>query len=290
MNINESNYFKNSCINYGDDIYLLEENQALSAQQLFPMVAGREIKTDKIVFLMCQRGNIDLKLNYHRLHIESDTVLIILPGMIIETLAVSSDVEVLTMLLSEQFTESLDLNNPYRVRLSIKRQPFQKLLAGMGPAFKNLYRMVRGIMEQPSHPYIDRVLHLLFEAYFYGIGPYLHNSESQCVSTAAELHTEQFLRLVERNFQNQYSLDWYAEQLNITPKRLSICVKNTSERTPTEWINQHRLLEADKLLRNGTLSIKEIASKLGFPNQSAFGTWFKSHTGKSPSKYVDNYS
>lgn len=153
---NDTNQFINSCISYGDDIYLLREKQAKSAQQFFPLVAGREIKTDKIVFLMCRGGSIDLRLNYHSLHIEADTVLIILPGMIIETLAVSSDVEVLSMLLSEQFTDSLDLSSSYRVRLSIMRQPFQKLLPGLGPAFKNLYEMVRGIIEQPTHPYIDR--------------------------------------------------------------------------------------------------------------------------------------
>ena len=70
--------------------------------------------------------------------------------------------------------------------------------------------------------------------------------------------------------------------MNITAKRLSICVKDTSGRAPTEWIDRHRLLEAYALLRRGRLSVKEVATQLGFPNQSAFGTWFKHHTGSSP--------
>ncbi|MCR5444053.1 MAG: helix-turn-helix domain-containing protein [Bacteroidales bacterium] len=49
-------------------------------------------------------------------------------------------------------------------------------------------------------------------------------------------------------------------------------------------MDQHRLLEADKLLRNGTLMVKEIAYALGFPNQSTLGTWFKRRTGNSPSR------
>lgn len=82
---------------------------------------------------------------------------------------------------------------------------------------------------------------------------------------------------------HQHSLDWYATQLNVSPKRLSICVKQTSGRTATEWIDRHRLHEATRLLRQGHCSVKEVAAALGFPNQSAFGTWFKRQTGTSPS-------
>ena len=76
----------------------------------------------------------------------------------------------------------------------------------------------------------------------------------------------------------------YASQMNITAKRLSICVKHTSWCTAADWIERHRLHEALRLLRVGKLTVKEIASQLGFPNQSTFGTWFKRHTGTSPSR------
>lgn len=284
MEQNDYSYFSESCLHYGDDIYLLEENRAAKAKEFFPLVKGREIMVDKVVFLLCRNGSIDLRLNHHSLHIVPDSVLIVLPGMIVETLSVSDDISVLTLLLSERFTSSLNLGSSFRTSLSIRRQPLLTMPKGLGSAFLNIYGMVCGMLQQPSHPHLGRVLHLFFEAAFYGIGPYLIDIESQRVATAAELHTEQFLHLVEQHFRQQHSLDWYARQLNITPKRLSICVKQTSGRTTTEWIDQHRLLEADKLLRSGTLTVKEIASQLGFPNQSTFGTWFKRHTGSSPSR------
>jgi len=284
MENNDYSYFSESCLHYGDDIYLLEENRAAKAKEFFPLVVGREILVDKVVFLLCRSGFIDLKLNHHSLHIVPDTALIVLPGMIVETLAVSDDVCVLTLLLSERFTSSLNLGSSFRTSLSVRRQPLLTMPKELASTFLNIYGMVRGMLQQPAHPHLDRVLHLFFEAAFYSIGPYLIDIESQRVATVAELHTEQFLHLVEQHFRQQHSLDWYARQLNITPKRLSLCVKQTSGRTTTEWIDQHRLLEADKLLRNGTLTVKEIASRLGFPSQSTFGTWFKRHTGTSPSR------
>ncbi|MCR4811332.1 MAG: AraC family transcriptional regulator [Bacteroidales bacterium] len=276
--------FSDLCLHYGDDIYLLEENQAETARKIFPFVAGREIMVDKIVLLLCRGGTIDLRLNHHNLHITPNTALIILPRMIVETLAVSEDASILTLLLSERFTKSLNLGSSVRTSLSIRRQPLLTMPQGLSSAFLNIYGMIRGMLQQPSHPHLDHVLRLLLEAAFFGIGPYLLSAESMRVASAAELHTEQFLHLVEQNFRQHHALDWYAQQLDITPKRLSICVKQTSGRNSTEWIDQHILLEADKLLRDRTLTVKEIASFLGFPNQSSFGTWFKRHTNICPSK------
>lgn len=284
MDINDYSYFSSSCLHYGDDIFLLEENRSENTHELFQLVAGREILVDKVVFLLCRAGTIDIRLNYHSLHIVPDTALVVLPGMIVETLGVSDDMSVLTIFLSERFTNSLDISKSFRASLSVRRQPLLTMPQGLVSAFLNIYGMVRGMLQNPSHPHLDRVLHLYFEAAFYSIGPYLLSAESQRITTAAELHTERFLRLVEKNYRRQHSLEWYARQLNITPKRLSICVKQTSGRTTTDWIDQHRLLEAVHLLRGGKLSVKEISFRLGFSNQSTFGTWFKRHTGASPSR------
>ncbi len=269
-----------SLCHYGDDIYLLDEGQPFG--ELMPLVSGREIMTDKIVFLMCRSGLLHIRLNYHEMSLSAGQVFIALPGMIIDTLGVSPDFRATTMLLSERFTDSLNLGSPYRTLLSIHRQPVVTLMAGMEDAMLNIVGMIRGLLTLPSHPNLGRVVHLLFESWFFGFGPYLHNAESQRVATAAELHTEQFLRLVEQHFRQQHSLDWYATQLNVSTKRLSICVKQTSGRTATEWIDRHRLHEATRLLHQGHLSVKEVAVVLGFPNQSAFGTWFKRQTGTSP--------
>lgn len=57
---------------YGDDIYLIDEEQPLV--NLMPLVAGYEIMTDKIVFLMCHSGEMHLILNYHELSLLAEVV------------------------------------------------------------------------------------------------------------------------------------------------------------------------------------------------------------------------
>ena len=80
-------------------------------------------------------------------------------------------------------------------------------------------------------------------------------------------------------------MGWYAQQLCITPKYLSEMVKQVSRRTPNEWIDYYVTLEIRVLLRNSTMSIKEISQHLNFPNQSFLGKYFKEHVGMSPSNY-----
>ena len=71
----------------------------------------------------------------------------------------------------------------------------------------------------------------------------------------------------------------------MTPKYLSLLVKNVSNRTAGEWIDNYVVLEAKALLSSSTLSIQEISDRLNFTNQSFFGKYFKQHVGISPTEY-----
>jgi AraC-like DNA-binding protein len=54
---------------------------------------------------------------------------------------------------------------------------------------------------------------------------------------------------------------------------------------PAEEIHEHRLQEAQRLLREGRLSIGEVAAACGFSSQAAFANFFRRHAGCSPSGF-----
>ena len=62
-------------------------------------------------------------------------------------------------------------------------------------------------------------------------------------------------------------------------------MKQVSRRTPNEWIDHYVTSEIRVMLKSTTMSIKEIAQTMHFPNQSFLGKYFKEHVGMSPSKY-----
>lgn len=96
---------------------------------------------------------------------------------------------------------------------------------------------------------------------------------------------DKFIRLLSENFKNERCVEWYSNEMCLTPKHLSEVVKNVSGRTAGQWITTFVLVETKTLLKNSTLSIKEIAQEMNFPNQSFLGKYFKNVTGMSPSDY-----
>ena len=52
-----------------------------------------------------------------------------------------------------------------------------------------------------------------------------------------------------------------------------------------EIIDEFLTLEIKVALQSTNLSLKEIADRYNFPDQSFFGRYFKKHTGMSPKEY-----
>ncbi len=83
---------------------------------------------------------------------------------------------------------------------------------------------------------------------------------------------------------------FYAGKLFVTPKHLSAVLKEVSDKTAGEWIDQRVILEAKVLLRSTGLNIQEISAMLNFANQSFFGKYFRHLTGMSPRDYRSKLS
>lgn len=114
---------------------------------------------------------------------------------------------------------------------------------------------------------------------------YIDSNKRQAHNTRKEEILSRFLKLVGENFQTCRTVQYYAEELCVTPKHLTTTVKEVSRRTAREWIDDFVIMEAKQLLRDSTLTIQEISDRLHFANQSFFGKYFKNLTGESPSSF-----
>jgi len=96
---------------------------------------------------------------------------------------------------------------------------------------------------------------------------------------------EKFKEILSRDFLSQRSVQYYADALHVTRKYLSEVIKNNSGKTASDWIEDIVVLESKILLQNKDVTINQISDTLNFPNQSAFGRFFKKCTGISPLEY-----
>ena len=96
---------------------------------------------------------------------------------------------------------------------------------------------------------------------------------------------DEFIRLASQHFTRERSVEWYSSEMCLTPKHLSEVVKSVSGKTAGQWITTLVMTETKRLLLETGLSIKEIALRMNFPNQSFLGKYFKNIEGLSPTDF-----
>jgi len=97
--------------------------------------------------------------------------------------------------------------------------------------------------------------------------------------------TNRFKELIFSNIKTRHLVTEYASMLNISPNHLNKTVKAITGKSPTKWIDEAILAEAKVLLCQSQLNISEIASNVGFEDQSYFTRLFKKYENLTPSEF-----
>ena len=100
---------------------------------------------------------------------------------------------------------------------------------------------------------------------------------------------DKFIQLVEQSDGRVRKVDDFARQLNVTPKYLSVLLKETMNRRPSVVIQLFTLKAIERRLRFTDMTMLEIANDLNFANASFFGKYVKEHLGMSPLEYRKKY-
>ncbi len=93
----------------------------------------------------------------------------------------------------------------------------------------------------------------------------------------------QFNVLVEINYKKERQVQFYAGQLNKSPKTVANIFSLYSKKTPLQIIQERIITEAKRLFYYTDKSVKEIANDLGFEDVAHFSKFFKNCTNQSPS-------
>lgn len=242
---------------------------------------------------LCQAGKARYTIDTHEQVVGKNDLIIVNNGQIVGDYMLSLDCRGLAIMGSSDFFQELikDFHELSRLFLFMRNNPVVHLSDEEADIFKAYFNTMQQRIILPDHHFRRQVISNLFRAMIYDVGDRIWHAENDVetkVQTRAESIFADFVYLVEQNFREQRRVAWYGEQLCITPKYLSEMVKAASGETPNEWIEKYVVLELRLLLKNTTLSVKEITKKMNFPNQSFLGKYFKEHVGVSPSDYRRN--
>lgn len=101
----------------------------------------------------------------------------------------------------------------------------------------------------------------------------------------AESTVEEFRRLIELHFHENWPLKRYADEMCISVAQLRCnCIKVTGS-PPIKLLHERILREAKRSLRFTMRSVTEIAYELGFHDSAYFSRFFRARSGIAPTEF-----
>ncbi len=98
---------------------------------------------------------------------------------------------------------------------------------------------------------------------------------------------DQIRDYVEENYDQPIGISHIADTLEYTVSHICNVFKKQTGMTINAYLTQHRLRRAVELLRNHSLRLYEICSRVGYGDYKHFVSLFKRHYGVTPSRYRD---
>lgn len=266
----------------------LDDDLLLSDQiNLAPMPRDPR-KMSFILIGLCTKGQINYRMDTEEQTVEAGDLLVVSERHIIEEYKPSEDMEGLCIMMSVDFFHEIikTVHDVSSLFVFARMRPILKLQPEEIETFKEYFQFIKQKLSDNHNHFRKDLIRTLMLAMFYDVGNVIYRVKNFNEShMSSEKVFTAFLKMVEENCRKERRVAWYAQQLQITPKYLSQAVKRVSGQAAVEWIENYVTMELRVMLKNSSLSIKEIANEMNFPNQSFLGKYFKEHTGMTPSAY-----
>ncbi len=265
-------------VNFLNDDYYIYRNEKVEPHT-------GPFKMDMTICGICLKGESKGRVDMIPFEIKAPAISIVLPGQIIEHEYCSDDFEGIYILMSERFNESLNLPDRFSNFLSVRNKPVVPLTDKQLDAMLTYCKMVQSVIKVTDNPNRMEIIRHLTIAFFYGLGYYFHKLPDGVKETRSEVLMRNFLKQVQAFHKQERKVEFYADKLCLSPKYLGTLIRQISNQTVMDWIEQSVILEAKVMLKHSNLLVYEISDELNFANPSFFSKFFKRLTGMSPQEY-----
>lgn len=247
------------------------------------------LKIDKVIQIVVLSGRMSCLVDLKSYSVQAPAMAIILPGQVLESLEYDEEFKTLTMIMSKGFTDSFNLPVSLQERLFIQTNHFHPISQEVLEVYVSCFDQIKNVIKQKDNPYRREIIKCLFSAYYYGLGYYIHNANSEnkrtVVMTYQQELCERFITLVSENYKEKREIGYYADKLCVSNKYLSSLLKQETGLTALQWIEKYVVLYAKSCLSSTSMTVQQISYELFFPSQSVFGKYFKRVEGISPKQY-----
>ena len=244
-------------------------------------------RIDSYCISLCRQGSTELRTNLEHYRVQPDSLLVLAPEVVRTWQRQSADYAAVALF----FTEAFFLQGSPTATL-LRHAPFLQagaphvlpLLAEEAATIGQLLETVRQLLAGPSAHKAAMVCHYAHILVHMVADCYERHLATHAVELSPEL-VERFKQLVREHYLQRRFVHEYADLLCVTAKHLSETVKVATGRPASAWIADLVVLESCLQLQQTTSSLTQLAEALHFSDASAFGKFFRRHTGLTPDTY-----
>ena len=256
---------------------------------VFPQSLMSSYLVDYIGLVVCTRGSYSFSVNDEKMEARAGETLFLTENVHFQIESVSADLEY--SLLFYRITPIRDIlgNTVMMMRLyaTLNPRPFIVLATGEEYALADYTQLLPSASYTESTMFDGHERKLLMLSLTYRLCSIFNRKVVQG-GEASGHKIDIFVKLItliSDHYPKERSVSFYADRLCLSPKYLSSMVKGICGYTVQDLVFKAIIRRAIFLMTSTSKTIQEISDELNFPNASAFGTFFKKHTGLSPKNY-----
>lgn len=239
------------------------------------------------IFALCLRGEMEVSINLLNYTVSEGDFITLLPGSIIQFIHASSPIRICFLGYS---ADAICQINLMEVIASSYHKIIEKPIINISENHRSYIKDYFTLWGKLSN---DDTIVLRKEIVYHSMLSMLHVANSMynehpyvaSPKTRQEEIYRELLMLITKNYMNERTAQYYADQLKLTPQHLSSTVKHVTGGTVLDLIAHVVIMDAKAKLKSSNMTVQEIAYSLNFPTPSFFGKYFKRYVGMSPLSY-----
>lgn len=249
------------------------------------------IRTSFFMFVLIEEGNMQIELDYALHDLARRDFLLILPEHILQWIDASDETRYKFIFIEQEYFKSMNMgkNDVFKFGfLSIRKAPVLRLSEDEFEIISSCHERIKQRIEA-SHNLKRDIINTLLMEYVIETENIIIGHNQRYIKESSisrqDVVFHDFLENLKENVVMEHDVRFYSDKLNITPQYLASILKQVSGKGTKDWISNSLLIEAKIMLKHSQQSIQQISDALNFYDQSAFGKFFKAHTGQTPKEY-----
>ena len=276
----------------------MDKNSSILIENIDEIPASWQEEEDKeqnkaLFIVLCDRGQLQITLNEQQYMLSQGQLLLCLPTFIIGHYMRTPDCQCRVICMPEERFIRLTSGTRQTSRwcekyTMLRRNPIISLTEEEMAIMESYAATLKAYQQSQPTPFRQQMIQWLEETMYYEMADYLNataeETDGESVSQPDRLF-RRFFQMLHSGIITEREVRWYAEQLCITPKYLTMICYQKEGKSASAIIRETLTEQIRRQLTETDIPVKELTYKFHFPSQSFFGKFVRQNLGSSPRQF-----